>query len=159
MSTPTADYSNLLRESVRQAKANAPRAVDDLLRCASESAKAVEEVTRGAAALELVPINQENGAAPAYQLLLRRVGSEAPPSDLGVYSVTAAGYPVQRWYSRNAWDSHPDRPNGQYSGIGELEGRFKWMVSHPESRLVVLVTFFQDQTPSSTSATAGPAPN
>ena len=158
MSTPTADYGRLLREAINQAKANAPRAVDDLLRCASKAAEAVTSVTDGAAALELVPINQdeEEGATPAYQLQLRKVGSEAPPSDLGVYCVTAAGYPVLRWYSRNTWESRPDEPDGQYANVRKLEGNFKWMISKPESRLVVLVTFFQQHAPSSRSTTFGP---
>jgi hypothetical protein len=155
MSTSTADYANLLREAINQVKANAPRAVDDLLRCASKAAEAVAGVTGGAAALELVPINQGEDARPTYQLQLRKVGSEAPPSDLGVYCVTAAGYPVLRWYSRKTWESRPDTPHGEYPGVSELEGNFRWMVSKPESRLVVLVTFFQQQGPSSPHTTAG----
>jgi hypothetical protein len=147
MNTAAADYAHLLREAINQAKANAPGAVDDLLRCASKAAEAVAGVTRGAAALELVPINQVEEAAPAYQLQLRKVGSEAPPSDRGVYRVTAAGYPVLRWFSRPTWESRPDKPDGQFPGFSELEGNFRWMVSKPESRLVVLVTFFQDQAP------------
>ena len=156
MSTSTTDYPHLLQDAINQAKANAPRAVDDLLRCASKAAEAVADVTAGAAALELVPINQDGSAAPTYQLQLRKVGSEAPPSDLGVYCVTAAGYPVLRWYSRNAWESRPDKPDGKYASVGDLEGNFRWMVSKPESRLVVLVTFFQQQAQSSPSQTAGP---
>ena len=108
MSTSTVDYKRLLQEAIDQAKANAARAVDDLLRCASKAAEAVAGVTRGAAALELVPINQDPNARPTYQLQLRKVGSEAPASDLGVYYVTEGGYPVLRWYSRNAWESHPE---------------------------------------------------
>lgn len=149
MSTETADYSSLLREAVRQAKANAPRAVDDLIRCATEAAKAVEEVTHGAAALEIIPINEDPGANQVYQLQLRRLGSEAPPSALDVYSVTAAGYPVLRWSSRSGWESHPDQPKSQYRTVKELEKSFEWMLSHPESRLVALVTFFQEQGDSS----------
>ena len=102
-------------------------------------------MTEGAAALELVPINQGQDARPAYQLQLRNVGSEAPPSDLGVYCVTPIGYPVQRWYSRNAWEDHPDKPAKDYLKVDDLEGHFKWMVSDPESRLVVLVIFFQQR--------------
>jgi hypothetical protein len=152
MSSPTADYADLLREAIKQAKENAPRAVDDLLRCASKAAEAVTGVTGGAAALELVPINQGENATPTYQLQLRKVGSEAPPSDLGVYRVTSAGYPVLRWHSRNGWESHPDHPNEQFPSLTELEGNFKWMVSKPESRLVTLVTYFQQPAPSSPSA-------
>ena len=38
-------------------------------------------------------------------------------------------------------------PNGrkEYLSISDLEGNFKWMLSKPESRLVMLVTFFQQQ--------------
>jgi hypothetical protein len=154
MSTVPADYEHLLREAINQAKANAPRAIDDLLRFASKAAEAVTEVTGGAADLELVPINQGEGATQAYQLQLRKVGSEAPPSDLGVYCVTAAGYPVLRWYSRRAWESRPEKPDGEYPGASELEGNFRWMVSHPESRLVVLVTFFQQKASSSPNSPA-----
>jgi hypothetical protein len=157
MSTSTADYGHLLREAINQAKATAPRAVDDLLRCASKAAEAVAGVTGGAAALELVPINQGADAKLAYQLQLRKVGSEAPPSDLGVYCVTAAGYPVLRWYSRKTWQSRPDTPDEEYPGVNELEGNFRWMVSKPESRLVMLVSFFQQQGPSALSTTVGPA--
>jgi hypothetical protein len=157
MSTASADYEHLLNEAINQARTNAPRAVGELLRLSSTAAEAVAKVTGGAAALELVPINQEEGATPTYQLQLRKVGSEAPPSDLGVYCVTAAGYPVHRWYSRRAWESHPDEPDGQYSGVSELEGNFRWMVSNPESRLVVLVTFFQQNAPSSAGSAAGSA--
>lgn len=156
MNPSTADYAHLLREAINQARANAPRAVDDLLRCASKAAEAVAGVTGGAAALELVPINQGEHARPTYQLQLRKVGSEAPPSDLGVYCVTATGYPVLRWHSRNSWESRPDTPDEQYPGVSELEGNFRWLVSKPESRLVLLVTFFQQQAPSSPSTTAGP---
>lgn len=145
MSHPTSDYTGLLREAVKQAIANAPRAEDDLRRCASQAAEAVTNVTGGAAALELVPINQVEKAHPAYQLQLRKVGSEAPPSDLGVYSLTAAGYPVLRWYSRWSWGEQPDAPGNQFPNVQELEEHFKWLLSKPESRLVVLVTFFQQQ--------------
>src|SRR5258708_5879962 len=111
MSPATADYADLLREAINRAKANAPRAVDDLLRCASKAAVAVTAVTGGAATLELVPINQGENAKPTYQLQLRKVGSEAPPSDLGVYCVTAAGYPVLRWVSGDTGGVRPEEPH------------------------------------------------
>lgn len=149
MSSSTVGYADLLREAVKQAKASAPRAVDDLVRCASQAAEAVANVTGGQAVLELVPINQGDSAEPAYQLQLRKVASEAPPSDLGVYSITAAGYPVRRWYSRNGWEQHSEKVVQEYLTVGDLEGHFKWMVSKPESRLVVLVTFFQQNGSSS----------
>ncbi len=157
MSTAPANYENLLRAAINQAKANALRAIDDLLRFSSNAAEAVAKVTGGAAALELVPINQAEGATPTYQLQLRKVGSEAPPSDLGVYRVTAAGYPVQRWYSRRTWEARPDKPDGEYPSVGELEGNFKWMVSNPESRLVVLVTFFQQKKALEANSAVNPA--
>jgi hypothetical protein len=102
-------------------------------------------VTEGTGVLEMVPIDQGGDATKAYQLQLRKAGSEAPPTDLGVYSTTTTGYPVMRWYSRNGWEDHRDEPNQQYHGLNELEGNFRWMLSNHESRLVVLLTFFQGQ--------------
>jgi hypothetical protein len=148
MSTSAADFQQLLRDAVAQAKASAPRAVADLLLCSSKAAEAVAQVTAGAAVLELVPVNQAGEATPTYQLQLRKVGSEAPPSDLGIYRLSAAGYPVLRWYSRRKWEADPDEPDEQYASFAELEGNFKSLVSKPESRLVVLVAFFQQQAPS-----------
>ena len=145
MSSSAADYGRLLAEAIKQARANAPRAVDDLFRCASQAAEAVSGVTGGKAVLELVPINQGESAERTYQLQLRKVGSEAPPSDLGVYRVTAAGYPIHRWYSRNGWEDHPEKPVQESLNVGELERHFQWMISTPDSRLVVLVTFFQQK--------------
>lgn len=140
------DYESLLRQAVDQAREQAPRAADDLLRFSSQAADAVYRVTTGAAVLELVPINRPDGAARTYQLQLRKVGSEAPPSDLGVYQVTGAdGYPVFHWYSRRTWEDRPGVGDGQYPNPNELEGHFRWLISKPESRLVVLVTFFQQK--------------
>jgi hypothetical protein len=147
MTTTPAEFESMLREAVNKAKEAAPRAVDELVRCASKAAEAVAGVTRGAAALELVPVDQRAGTGPTYQLQLRKVDSEAPPSDLGIYRVSVAGYPVLRWYSRAKWEGNPEKPDGQYTTFGELEGNFKWMLSNPESRLVVLVTFFQQEQP------------
>ena len=54
-----------------------------------------------------------------------------------------------RWPKRQAdYEAKRDR-------ILELEGNFRWMISRPESRLVVLVTFFQQTGPSSRSTPAG----
>jgi hypothetical protein len=145
MSPSEPDFEKLLRQAIQKAKDSAPRAVADLHRFSSKTAEAVDRVTGGTAALDLVPINQEGGAATAFQLQLRKVNSEAPASDLGVYQVSAAGYPVHRWYSRKAWESRPDQPEQEYTGSPQLAGNFEWIVSNPESRLVVLVTFFQDQ--------------
>ncbi len=145
MSKQRANYEQLLRKAIKEAKEAAPRAVEDLLRFASEAADAVEKVTEGTAVLEMVPIDQGESAMKAYQLQLRKAGSEAPSTDLGVYSTTTAGYPVMRWHSRRGWEEHPDEPNQQYPGPNELEGNFRWILSNHESRLVVLITFFQDQ--------------
>jgi hypothetical protein len=152
MSSAPLDFEALLRDAIKQAKERAPRAVDDLLRLSSMAARAVAGVTAGAASLELAPINQAEGARPAYQLVLRKIGSEAPPSELGVYAVTAAGYPVLRWFSRGSWELGPDEPAHTFTSTGELEGHFKWLISSPESRLVMLVTFFQEQAGSSARA-------
>ena len=102
-------------------------------------------VTEGAAELELVPVDPREDAFQTYQLQLRKVDSEAPPSDLGIYRITEAGYPLQRWFSRAKWEGNPEQPDKQYTTSIELEGSFKRMLSNPESRLVVLVTFFQQQ--------------
>jgi hypothetical protein len=150
MSDSPPDYEILLRDAVNKAKANATSAYNDLVRFSSMAAQAVSKVTNNSAALDLVPINQGASAQSVYQLWLRRLGSPAPPSDLGVYRLTAGGYPVMRWYSRRAWDNCPDKPDQEIPGARELEGNFRWMISQPESRLVVLVTFLeQPPTPSS----------
>lgn len=169
MNTQTADYTNLLLEAVKQSKANAPRAVDDIFRCFAKAAEAVTKVTNGLAVLELVPIDESENPN-IYQLQLRKVGSESPPSDLGVYYVSKGGYPVLRWYSRNRHESRlnlfgarnehttssttttsttttrldlSDAGDEQFPSITELDDHFRWLVSDPKSRLVILVTFFQ----------------
>ena len=43
------------------------------------------------------------------------------------------------------WEDHPEKPDGLYPAVASLEGHFKWMLSNEESKLVVLVTFFQQQ--------------
>lgn len=139
------DFEQLLRQAIQRAKDSAPRAVADLYRFSSKAAEAVDRVTGGAAALDLVPVNQEGGGATAFQLQLRKVNSEAPASDLGMYQVSATGYPVLRWYSRKGWLSHPEKPEQEFSDPAQLASNFEWIVSDPESRLVVLVTFFQEQ--------------
>lgn len=137
---------DLLRQAVKRAKANAQGALDDLVRFTSSATETVAKVTGRRAVLELVPINEGEGAGAAYQLQLRKAESEAPPSDLGVYRVTNAGYPVQRWFSRRKWESFPKIPDGEYPGAPQLKSHFKWMISDPDSRLVVLLTFFQKRT-------------
>jgi hypothetical protein len=154
MSTSTPDFEQLLRQAIQKAKDSAPRAVADLHRLASQAAEAVDRVTKGTAALDLVPVNPDGGPPTAYQLQLRKVNSDAPPSDLGVYQVSSAGYPVHRWYSRKAWESRPDNPKQKYTGVEQLAGNFQWIVSDPESRLVVLVTFFQEQNRAATETTS-----
>ena len=156
MSTAPTEYEHLLSEAVNQAKAKAPRATDDLFRFSSRAAEAVDSVTGGAAALELVPMNSDGSAAPTYQLQLRKVGSEAPPSDLGVYSLSPAGYPVRHWYSRTSWEFNQDRSDGTYHNVTEMEGHFRSLVSDPDSRLVFFVSFFQQTVSVSTSSDAEP---
>jgi hypothetical protein len=146
MSAATADYGSLLQTAVEQAKANAPRATDDLLRFSSQAAVAVAGVTKGAAALELVPVNPGSGDIRTYQLQFRRVGSDAPPSDLGVYQIPPTGYPVFRWPSWGAWERSPDNAPNQHLNVGELDAHFRWLLSDADSRLVVLVAFIQQYT-------------
>src|SRR5262249_45503989 len=100
---------------------------------------------------ELVSINQGERPASAFQLQLRKAGSEAPPSDLGVYRVAASGYPVQRWWSRGAWEERPEAPDEEFPTAAELDGNFRWLVSSQESRLVTLVAFFQQNAVASTA--------
>jgi hypothetical protein len=159
MNPSTADYEQLLREAIQQAKAAAPRASDDavprasedLVRCSSKATEAVARVTNGAASLKLVPRPLPPDVIPTYQLQLRQVGSEAPPSDLGVYRLSLAGYPIQRWHSWTKWLYEPHAHDDEFRDLHELEAHFEWMISKPESRLVILVAFFQQQ--AATSAT------
>ena len=145
MNTPAADYEQLLREAISQAKVGAPQIADELRRCASQAAEAIAKVTNGAAALDLVPLSRPDGTPPAFQLLLRRVGYDGPPSDLGVYQLSEAGYPIQRWYSQGSWESSPNQTEHLYENKGALEGHFRWMVSNSSSRLVVLIAFIMQQ--------------
>jgi hypothetical protein len=146
MSTAVSDYATLLRDAISQAKAGAPQVADDLRKCASQAAEAIATVTDGAAALDLVPLSSPDGASQAFQLVLRRVGVEGSPSDLGVLQLSEAGYPVQRWYSRGNWESNPIRFDQLHDSKSSLEGYFRWLVSNPSSRLVVLVAFIMQQT-------------
>src|SRR5438874_769434 len=52
MSTGKTELQDLLREAIKKAKEVSPRAVDDLIRCASEAAVAVAAVTDSAAILQ-----------------------------------------------------------------------------------------------------------
>jgi hypothetical protein len=118
---------------------------DELRTCASGAAEAIAKVTDGAAALDLIPLPRPDGAPVAFQLLLRRVGHDGPPSDPGVYQLAESGYPIQRWYSRGSWESSTTRAEHLYENRSDLEGHFRWMVSNPSSRLVVLVAFILQQ--------------
>jgi hypothetical protein len=152
MSTVVSEYERLLREAITQAKAGAPQVVEELRGCASGATEAIANVTGGAAALELIPLARPDEAPPAFQLQLRGVGREAPPSDLGVYQLSEAGYPIQRWSSRGGWESSPTQAEHLLQNKSELEGHFRWMVSNPSSRLVVLVAFIMQQTPEAARA-------
>ena len=145
MNTPVVDYAQLLRDALTQAKAGGPQVAEELRRCASRAAEAIANVTDGAAALDLIPLSRPDGAALAFQLLLRRVGHDGPSSDLGVYQLSEAGYPIQRWFSRGSWESSPTQPEQLSETNSDLEGHFHWMVSNPSSRLVVLVAFIMQQ--------------
>lgn len=142
MSTANTEFESMLREAVTKAIEAAPRAVNELIGCASKVAEAVAAVTGQFAVLELVPLEHEVGSMPTYQLQLSKHGSDAPPSDLGIYQLTAAGYPILHWYSQAKWLENPETPEKQYDDVAALESSFKWMLSDPESRLVMLVTFF-----------------
>lgn len=143
MSTAPPDFEHLLRVALDQAAAKAPQAYDDLLRLASEVADAVSNVTAGDATLELAPVVVGDDARGTYQLQLRRVGSNAPASDLGVFRVSEAGYPVDRWPSRRLWESKPDSPETTYFNVEDLTVFFKWMLSEPDSKLVVLLNYLR----------------
>lgn len=153
--TATENFEQLLRDAIVKAKEAAPRASDDLFRYSSQVASAVERVTGGAAKLELVPLNLPDGARPSYQLLLRKSGSESPPSDLGVYNLFPdAGYPIHRWYSKSRWEAEPDSPTKTFLNSAELESHFRWLSSDPTSRLVILVMDLQRSTGSAQVAAA-----
>jgi hypothetical protein len=139
MTAAATDFERLLREALDQVTANAPQANRDLVRLASEAADAVSKVTEGAATLELVPIDVGEDPRTTYQLQLRRNKSEAPGSDLGVYRLSEAGYPIHRWGARGSWEAKPENPDSEQLNISDVRGHFNWMLSKPDSRLVVLV--------------------
>ncbi len=143
MSVASPDFERLLREALDQAVANAPQANEDLLRLASEAADAVSKVTDGAATLELVPIDLGDDHPPTYQLQLRRNQSDAPASDLGVFRLSETGYPVHRWASRRNWESRPEEPDNEHMSVNNLTDNFNWMLSRPDSKLVVLVNYLR----------------
>lgn len=146
MSTTTPDYETLLRDAIRKAKAGAPRVADELRACASEASRAIAIVTDGAAILELASLPTPDGSPPAFHLRLRDARDEGrPTSDLGVYQLSEAGYPIQRWYSLRTWENQPLEGEHRYLNLQELDFHFRWMVSDPSSRLVVLVAFYLQQ--------------
>ena len=102
MSTSTRDYEQLLRNALTHAKITS-EAANDLHSFASQADAAIYKVTDGAANLELILLDN---LPPPYQLRLRRVGIdgifEEQWSDLGVYQLSDAGYPVRHWYSVEA---------------------------------------------------------
>ena len=143
MSAETVDYGTLLRDALVRLKTKAPSAADDLVRFASQAGRAVREVTNEAAALEIAPIIQDAAVPDAYSLRLRKLGSQAPPSDLGVYRVPPTGYPILRWFTRRAFEIRPEEPDEEFRDADQLEGHFRWLVSNPDSRLVFHVAFYQ----------------
>jgi hypothetical protein len=145
MNTAVADYAQLLRDAIAQAKAVAPQVADELRVCASKATTAIAEVSDGKAALDLVSVPSPEATPLAFQLQLREVDDESPPSDLGVFQLSEAGYPIQRWYSRGNWERNPNKPDQLHENKGSLEGHFRWLISNPSSRLVVLVAFIMQR--------------
>jgi hypothetical protein len=143
MSETTIDFEARLRSALDEASKIATQANDDLLRIASEASDAVSKVTDGAAMLELAPINEGEDRPPTYQLQLRRVDSEAPWTDLGVFRLSEVGYPVDRWASRSAWESNPDKPERQHNNIQDIRGNFDYLLSRPDSKLVLLLSYLR----------------
>ncbi|MHC5540733.1 hypothetical protein ACYOEI_21140 [Singulisphaera rosea] len=139
MSTATNDFENLLREALDKAAANESQANEDLVRLASQAADAVSKVTDQAATLELVPIVSDGDPCTTYQLQLRRDRSDAPASDLGIFRLSEAGYPIERWGSRRGWEDRPESPDSTHSDINDVNSNFIWLLSRPESKLVVLI--------------------
>ncbi len=139
MTAAATDFESMLREAISQAAEKASGANEDLIRIASEAADAVSKVTQEAATLELVPIDVDEDERATYQLQLRRNKSAAPASDLGVFRLSIGGYPIDRWPSRSGWEAAPETPERQHSNVDDLQGNFKWMLSKPDSKLVVLV--------------------
>jgi hypothetical protein len=117
----------------------APEASKDIVRLASEAADAVSRVTEGAATLELVPIVFDEGPCTTYQLQFRRNNSEAPASNLGIFRLSSVGYPIQRWSSRKNWEARPETPDREHFKAHDVKSNLSWMLSKPESKLVVLV--------------------
>jgi hypothetical protein len=145
MTTPAEDYGALLRGAIKKAREEAPKVVDDLIRLSSNAAAAVADVTKGLAALEMSPQEKPKDSPAVFQLTFRKVKSDAPPTDLGIYRVTEAGYPVVRWFTKGRWEAAPAAPDETFMNPGSMEGHFKWLISNPQSRVVVLVAYFLEQ--------------
>jgi len=139
MNAAATDFERQLREALDKATANAPEANKDLVRLASEAADAVSKVTEREATLELVPIVLDEDPGITYQLQFRRNKSEAPASDLGIFRLSNVGYPIHRWSSRKSWEARPDKPDNEHFNANDVKGSFSWMLSKPESKLVILV--------------------
>ena len=139
MSDAPTEFEKMLREALSQAIAKAPQAKDDLFRIASEAGDAVKKVAEGSAALELVPIDVENDPRPTYQLQLLRLDSESARSDLGVFRLSASGYPIQRWASKSNWNLNPEKPEREHMNVVDLKGNFNYMLSNPDTKLVTLI--------------------
>ncbi len=133
------DFELKLRKALDKATANAPQAERDLVKVASQAAQAVSAVTEGLATLELVSIREDGDPRPTYQLRLRRIDSEAPASDLGVFRVSEGGYPIDRWATLRNWEANLDKPERQHFNVGDLKGNFDYMFSQQDSKLVVLL--------------------
>lgn len=146
MSAASADWEKLLRDAIEEAKAAHPMVIDDLVRSVSKATEAITKVTNGMVVLELAPIpavDQEQ--RPVFRLELKTKTGDARPASLGIYRLSDAGYPVERWWSEQRWKSHRNEANEVFSNLGALEGHFKWMVSNPSSRLVTLITYYLQQ--------------
>ena len=139
MTAASVDFERLLRDALDLATANAPQAGKDLFEYASEAAEAVSKITGGAATLELVPIDMSGDPRAAYHLQLRKNQSEAPASDLGVFQLSPTGYPIHRWAARRNWEDRPERPDNEHFTAVNVRDNFVWMLSKPDSKLVILV--------------------
>jgi hypothetical protein len=139
MSKASAGFERMLRQALDEAIAHAPQARDDLFRIASEAGAAVKKVTDGAATLELVPVDVGKDSRPTYQLQLVTLDGESSRSDLGVFRLSATGYPVQRWASKHTWMKNPEKPEREHNNNQDLSGNFEYMLSTPTSKLVVII--------------------
>lgn len=115
-------------------------AVDDLNRCVSQANEVVARLTDEACILELVPIKNTE---TAYKLQFRKIDSESPPSDLGVYNITTTGYPIERWYSLMNWEKN-ELITTYFDTVSAVESHFNWLASSPSSRLMLLIRWYKE---------------